>query len=183
MGKVFSPLKTKDIKTITLIDQLPEPYKHIQFGNNSKILGHVRAADNKTTYAIYDRLTKSDAEWRTLRNTFITNTNISREPILILFHALIGRILIYSLRRRGIAQANILKLRILYSRRIRGLIYGIRKYDPLKQGDANEAILIKYNIYTIRSRIKYLKINTSLNWCEAMEIADLNGKTLLATKF
>ena len=47
MEKVFLHLKSKDIKTMTLINQLPEPYRNTQCANKSKILGHVMTSGEK----------------------------------------------------------------------------------------------------------------------------------------
>ena len=111
------------------------------------------ATDNKTTYAVNDRLSKPNASWRTLRATFITNAKISNKPRLLLFHFLIGSILLYILYFQDMANANISQLQIFYSRRIRDIMYWIRKYGPAKQRDANETIRIKNNTHAILSKI------------------------------
>ena len=61
------------------------------------IPGHMMTADNPTTHAVNDRIMKSNNARVAIRNSCISNINIPIERRLILFHAIIGSILLDSL--------------------------------------------------------------------------------------
>ena len=115
--------KQKEIdKTKIMLNNLPDPYKFIQCTNKSKILARMMTADNSTTHAVADRLNKANGACGTIW-----------KRRLIIFYALIGSILLYSLPCFQITKRNISRLRSLHSRCISGASQGIENSTPINE--------------------------------------------------
>ena len=107
--------------------------------------------DNSTTKAVNDRLYKAKGAWATLRRSFITNKDLPIKHRIIILHASIGSILLYSLHCHNITKTNTNRLQSFYSKCIREIIYGIHKFDPPE----NHTILTSlYELITIYPQLK-----------------------------
>ena len=131
MGKSRNPHKEKFIKQFqSYIDSLNQPYNQIKCTTKSKILGRMMTADNHNAIAVQDRLCKAKNAWAKLRRSFITNADIHIKYRLIIFHSIIGSILLYSLHIAELNKTNFSTMQSYYSKCIREIVNGIRKFDP-----------------------------------------------------
>ena len=137
------------------IDTLPHPYNQIKCTTKSKILGHMMTADNNFTIAVLDRLNKAKGAWAKLRRSFLTNTVISIKYRLIISHSIIGSILLYGLHIFNLNNTNYSLMQSFYSKCIREITNGIKKFDPNQNRKTNKQIRIGNNISTIQSRLRY----------------------------
>ena len=121
-----------EYKTKELIQKYEEPYNKIECVKTSKILGHIMNTTNNLNEAVEDRIQKAKAAWRYIRNSIITNKNISKKLRLMLFDSLITSILLYSLHIIPMNKTNISKLQRFYSKCIRVIAEGNYKENCKK---------------------------------------------------
>ena len=129
---------------------------------------------NKSNETVNGRIIKANVAWGTVKNTFVADINIPIKPRLILFHALIGSVLFYGLHHLHISNTNLNKIQSFYSKCIRIIVNGNIPFNPNTRNETNESIRNTYNIFTIRSKLHYLKINTYLNWVKTLPLSCLN---------
>ena len=133
-----------------MLKTIPAPCKHIKCDNKSNIRGHIMTVSHSTTKAVDDRLNKANSAWGTLRRSSSTNINFPTRHRLIILHAPIGSIILYSLQCYEISITNITRLQSFYSKCIRDVTQGILKYDETKQNNTNISIRATNNIHTIK---------------------------------
>ena len=89
------------------------------------------AANNLTT-ATNDRLQKAKNTWAKLRKTFITDTSRPIKCRLIISHAIVGSILLYSLHLLMLNKTDYSTIQSFYSECIRGIANGIKNSALIK---------------------------------------------------
>ena len=117
---------------------------------------------NNINNAITDRIQKSNKAWKLLKGKLLGKTAINIKLGLMLCGSLITSILLYSLHIIPICNSSINKLQQFHSKCTRIITQGCYQSDNPQV--RNDIIRQKYNIPTIKSKLKYFRLKTYYKW-------------------
>ena len=162
---------TRVKNTTRNINQLPPPYNRVTCGASGQILGRAMGPNAEINTAVGEAIRKAHIARTRIRYKIRKYARPERKLAIALRDALVGSVLLYSLRIIPLAQSQLKRTKSWYARRVRPPPPTQDHHKVItSEHTTDQQIRNAYNIPTIEVKLKVSRYRMFPNWKYALSL-------------